>query len=288
MTAASVSVVIPTIGRPELLRGALESLAVCVPPPAEVLVVDQSSGLVSEPVVADVGIPGACVVPCRGTGRGLAVNDGLRRARHPIVAIVDDDCAVRADWIAVVLHELAVDPGGIVCGQVLPAAGGDPKAVPSTIELASPRDYTGEIRGDVLYAGNMACPRDAVLAIGAFDERIVPAAEDCDLCYRWLRAGRRLRHVPDLVVWHRDWRTPAQLERQYIGYGHGQGMFYGKHLAAGDPRVLRFLARDLYAGGRGLAAAVVRGVPRWADRRRSVLRGIPRGLWDGIRLGRAR
>ena len=272
--------VIPTVGRPDLIRGTLESLAACDPRPDEVLVVDQSAQLVSAPVAAE--FDGVRVIPCRATGRGRAVNDGLRAAAHPIVAVVDDDCAVRADWIAVAARELAAAPEAIVCGQVLPAPGGDPRAVPSTIELTEPRDYTGQLRCDVLYAGNMACSREGILAIGAFDERIVPAAEDCDLCYRWLGAGRTLRHVPDLVVWHRDWRTPAELERHYVGYGHGQGMFYGKHLRAGDPRVLRFLARDVYAGARALAAAAIRRVPRWADRRRGVMRGIPRGMWDGF------
>jgi GT2 family glycosyltransferase len=286
VSGAPVSVVIPTVGRPELLRGTLKSLAACEPAPAEILVVDQSTEAISASVVDEFAV-GARVVECNGRGRGRAVNDGLRHARYELAAVVDDDCAVRSDWVAIVVRELSTDPDAIICGQVLPAEGADPRTIPSTLELAVARDYTGEIRGDVLYAGNMACSRNLLLAFGAFDERIVPAAEDCDLCYRWLRSGRRLRHVPELVVWHRDWRTCEQLERHYVGYGHGQGMFYGKHLAAGDLRVLRFLSRDLYAGVRALGAAALRGVPAWADRRRGVLRGLPRGLRDGVRLGRA-
>jgi GT2 family glycosyltransferase len=173
------------------------------------------------------------------------------------------------------------DPNGIVSGQVLPEAGGDPRTVPSTIMLEQPRDYTGELSCSGLYGGNMACPRDAVLALGGFDESLV-SAEDCDFCYRWLRRGRRLRHDPQMVVTHRDWRAPEELEQLYVRYYVGQGMFYAKHLRAGDPRVLRFLARDLGAGLRAAVAGRLYGVPRWADERRAAFRGLPRGLTAGL------
>jgi GT2 family glycosyltransferase len=47
-----VTVVIPTIGRLEPLRRCLESLARSVPPPDEILVVDQSHDPAIEAVVA--------------------------------------------------------------------------------------------------------------------------------------------------------------------------------------------------------------------------------------------
>jgi GT2 family glycosyltransferase len=283
---AHVSVVIPTAGRPALLAEALASLARCRPRPAEIVVASQNAS-VDAAVVAASGIPTARLVPSHGHGIGRAVNDGLRRARSRTVLIVHDDCVVREDWVAVAAREMARTPEAIISGRVLPPPGADPRAVPSTIELDRPRDYTGEIHGGVLYPNNMGCPREAVLAFGGFDEVIVPAAEDCDLCYRWLRARRQLRHVPDLVVWHRDWRTPAELRALYVGYYHGSGMFYAKHLARGDLRPLRFIWDDCGGWLRSLAAALVRDTPRWEDPRRGVIPGLPRGLWTGWRRFRA-
>ena len=283
MSAGAVSVVIPTIGRPALLLGALESLGECVPKPAEVIVVDQSGDDATGSAVRSVTWTEPKLVGSRGRGRGLAVNEGMRCASGPVVAVFDDDCLVRADWIAVIEDELGKDPEAMISGQVLPH-GRPAEAIPSVLTLDRPRDYTGQIRCDVLYAGNMACRREALLSFGGFDERIVPAAEDCDVCYRWLREGRRLRHVPEMVVWHRDWRSAEQLRRHYNGYHRGQGMFYGKHLAGGDPFPLQFLARDLYAAARAAVAAGVRGRPAWPDRRRGVLRNLLPGVWDGIRL----
>lgn len=275
-----MSVLIPTIGRPAQLSRALASLAACKPGPTEILVVDQSKGVETEAVVKRSVLRSARVVRSAGTGRGLAVNEGFRAASSEIVMVVDDDCTVDPDWVAAGLQAMARDPGAIVCGQVLPA-GGDPRRIPSTIALAHPVDYTGQVRCDVLYAGNMVCGRDEILSFGEFDPRIVPAAEDCDLCYRWLKAGRVLRHDPALVVHHHDWRSPTELRRHYVRYYEGQGRFYAKHLRGGDLGVLKPLSRDVYAAGRGAAAGMVHRVPAWADHRR----GIPRGLFAGFRAG---
>jgi GT2 family glycosyltransferase len=282
-----VSVVIPTIGRPGLLRRALESIGNCDPAPAEVIVVDQSADLVSRAVVDAVDLPLARVVACQKPGRGAAVNLGLATASHLNVSITDDDCTVRSDWIAVANRLTQQYPDGIACGRVLPPPGADSRLIPSTITLETPVDYTGQALHGVLYAGNMVCPRETVLDMGGFDERILPSAEDCDFCYRWLRAGRRLRHEPDLVVWHHAWRSPAELERLYVDYYRGNGVFYAKQLAARDLTVLGFLLRDWYAGVRSLAGPI-KGVERWADPRRGAIRGIPRGLREGWQLFRRR
>ena len=241
---------------------------------------DQSKDLVSAPVVAEVALCGVRVVASDTTGRGAAVNLGLEEASHPHVLITDDDCTVRSDWVGVAGRIMQQDPDGIVCGKVLPPPGADPRLVPSTISFATPVDYTGRVLWGVLYAGNMVCPRDEVLAVGGFDERIVPSAEDCDFCYRWLREGRRLRHDPDLVVWHHAWRTPAELERHYVNYYRGLGVFYAKQLAARDLTVLGFLLRNCVGAVRSLAGPAL-GVERWADPAEAHLPS-PTGLTRGL------
>jgi GT2 family glycosyltransferase len=210
------------------------------------------------------------------------MNEGFDQARHQVVLSLDDDCTVRADWISVARQAMLEDPEGIVSGQVLPA-GDDPGAVPSTIVLDEPRDYTGQPLYGVLYSGNMVCPRNAVLAMGGFDEAIGPYATDCDFCYRWLTAGRSLRHVPELVVWHHEWRSREDLNRLYVDYARSRGMFFAKHLVAGDRRMLRFLASDCYHGVRSLYAGLVGGVPVDTADGRGVFLGMPRGVWAGWR-----
>jgi GT2 family glycosyltransferase len=276
-----VSVVIPTIGRPKLLNACLESLRACRPQADEVLVVDQSRARDVGDVVARFVDVRARVVACEKRGIGLAMNVGLRAAVHDFVLVSHDDCTVAPSWVGTAFALMAEDPTSIVTGRVLPV--GDPHAVPSTKDDPAPRDYAGEIHCVVLFPNNMVVNRSLVLTFGGFDERFDRAAEDNDLCYRWLRAGRRIRYEPDLVVWHDGERTREELQQLYVAYGEGQGRFYAKHLRAGDLTMLRFLAADLHAGLRGLAAAALRRRPQVVDPRPRVARGLPVGLVKGWR-----
>lgn len=278
---AAVSVVVPTVGRVDLLRACLESLVACRPRAGEILVVDQSQVPATAELVRDFAAVGARVVPSAGRGVARSRNDGLAVARHDVVLVTDDDCTVDTTWVGVAFRLAAGDPECLFTGRVLPV--GDPDAVPSTIDSLEPRSYRFGVDFSVLFGNNMVLPRRRVLALGGFDERIVPAGEDNDFCYRWLKAGLAMRYEPDLVVWHHDWRTREELERLYVDYAIGDGVFFAKHLRQGDWGMLRIVGMVVRLGLRGLAARVVRGRPRWSDWRQGVLRGLPVGLVRGWR-----
>ena len=244
--------------------------------------VDQGGGAV-EGVVGRHAHLGMRLLRCDGRGIAKGTNQGLREAASTHVLVTHDDCTVPPDWVGVAAHHAGATPDAIVTGRVLP--GGDPAAVPSTKTDSVAYDFTGSPSYGVLYPANMVVPRAGVLEIGGFDERrsLRVAAEDNDLCYRWLTGGRPMRFEPQLVVTHHDWRTPDELERLYLAYGRGQGAFYAKHLLRGDRRIPRLIAHDLGLGLRSLAGALRHGTPRWADERRGLLRGIPAGLMTGFR-----
>jgi GT2 family glycosyltransferase len=156
--------------------------------------------------------------------------------------------------------------------------------VPSTKVDPEPCDYTGSLAIGVLYPANMAFRREALLQFGGFDERpgMNAAGEDNDLCYRWLQAGRGLRYKPDMVVWHRDWRTAQQLVRTHISYARGQGAFYAKHLWARDWRVLRFLAHDFRSALLAQLSGLRHHRPRWQDDRRGAFLPLLGGVISGL------
>ena len=274
-----VTVVVPTIGRPELLRSCLESLVRCRPPAAELLVVDQSDGSEVGAVAASFAEAGCRHVTCEPRGLAMARNVGLRLARHDVVLQTDDDCTVAVDWVARAWAHMRRESRGIVTGRVLPV--GDPERVPSTNIDTHARTYTSE-HFSVLYPNNMVGSRSEMLAIGGFDERMRVAASDNEFCYRWLREGRRMRFEPDLVVWHHDWRTKTELEQLYVRYAVGQGMVYAKFLWRGDRRIARQLVRDAYWGFRGLAARARYGGQPLPDYRWAIPRGLIRGLLVGL------
>lgn len=279
---AAASVVIPTIGRVDELAVTLEALASCDPPADEVVVVDQSGGEDVGELVGGFATTGARRIASRGRGVALAANEGLRTARHETVLFTDDDCTVDRGWVGTGCALRRRHPGCVFTGRVLPL--GDAGAVPTTALGEAARDFTGDLYSNVLVRSNMVCARSQALAIGGFDERFETSAEDDDFCYRWLRAGRCLRYEPALVVWHRGWRAEAEVRERFERYGREQAWFYAKHLRAGDPRVLRFLARDLRDGLRGSLAAVLRRAARENDPRLNVARGVLRGLPAGWRM----
>jgi GT2 family glycosyltransferase len=272
------------VGRPQLLDRCLQSLLHCDPSADEVLVVDQSG----DPATAEVvtRYPRARIVRDGGRGLARATNIGLRAARYDLVLVTADDCRVEPAWIATAVAQYSRSRDTIITGRVMP--GGDPSAVPSTRTDLLAREYSGTTKLGVLYSSNMVASRSALLAIGGFDERVTPSAEDNDFCYRWLKAGGRVRYAPDLVVTHEDWRTPTELERLYIDYARGQGVFYAKHLRQGDLAIASLLARDLVGGLRSLASAALKGRRRFTDPRRGVFPGLLAGLLEGwSRFGRS-
>jgi GT2 family glycosyltransferase len=281
-----VTVIVPTLGRAAQLEACLASLAECEPRAAEVLIVDQSGSAEMRQLAERYSMTGARYLYSEPQSQARASNLGLRDAKHELVLFTDDDCTVERSWVATAVAALGQDSAEIVTGRVL--APRDAAHVPSTIDDPTPRVYAGELKVDALYAGNMAFERSAVLAIGGFDEQLVVAAADNDLCWRWLRAGRRIRYEPAMVVWHHDWRTPEQLDKLYVRYARGQGAFYGKHLRLGDRAILKFLLRDLLYAGRAALTALRRGglrVDPWA---RGIIRAMPRGLIEGWRTARPR
>jgi GT2 family glycosyltransferase len=275
-----VSVVVPTIGRAELLGSCVASIAACEPRAAEIIVVDQSGDPAVRSVVERFADRGARVLVSTIRDRSVAVNHGMREARHEIILVTDDDCTVETTWVVRAWEHLSVDPETIVTGRVLP--GGEAIAVPSLVGATEPRDFTGEIHDDVLFGCNMACSRSLFLELGGFDER-VKLAEDNDFCYRWLRAGHHLHYDPELLIWHHAWRRPEELERHFAGYARGQGIFYAKHLRRGDLGVLRFVLRDARRAARASVARLTRGRPEWPDARLALPQGVTRGLVEGWR-----
>lgn len=273
-----VSVVITTIGRPAHLAACLGSLALCEPAPAEVVVVDQSDDDATRAVAARSGPPEVRVVGCSARGVSRGRNAGLEAARGDVVAMTDDDCTVAPDWAGTAWRLTRGHPRRIVTGRVL--AAGDPRHVPSTKDVTVPRDYTGERECGALYTNNAAFPRAEMLAVGGFDERLA-AAEDNDVCYRWLRSGRELWFRPELVVRHHAWRSAAEMRALYRSYWRAQGTLYAKHLRDGDPAILGFLAADAYRDLRATAGAAARRRAEWWDPRRGAIRGVAAGLARG-------
>jgi HAD superfamily hydrolase (TIGR01662 family) len=191
----SVSVVVPTVGRPSL-QGLLTALARGRGPrPAEIVVVDDRSGATAPLVPPRPGLPPVRVLRSGGRGPASARNVGWRSVRTEWVAFLDDDVVPDHDWF----ERLAADLD-VLTPEVAGSQGR--LTVPMSTDRR-PTDWersTAGLEGAAWITADMAYRREALAAVGGFDERFPRAfREDADLAVRVRAAGARLvrgsRHV---------------------------------------------------------------------------------------------
>jgi GT2 family glycosyltransferase len=236
----------------ETVRSVLGGSAV----PRELLVVDQS--IAPHPELPSLGPVRSCEIrylhsPTVGLSR--ARNIGLRAARSEVVVLLDDDMLVEPEWLSRLLEGYgAGGPQTVATGRVLAAPPeGDGHGLPPAALFAytEPLTYRGRQRVDIVPGANIAVPRDLVLRLGGFDERLgagsrFGSADDNDMGFRLLDAGCEVHHVPDATVLHRAWRSRRDLARLRWSYGRGKGAFYAKHASLRDRHTLGRMARDAW------------------------------------------
>jgi GT2 family glycosyltransferase len=214
----SLSVVIPSHNRPDLLRPCLASVARYAPPGTEVIVVDDASpgGSVSR-AAATFGFVRVVPLPRRG-GFCVAANAGVRAAAGAAVELLNDDTEVTAGWADAALTALSRPGVGAVAPLVLEWPGDAPGG--PRVDSAGDRYFVGGIagkrsRGRPLgpehlvpgpvfgaSASSAFYRRDAFLAAGGFPESFGAYFEDVDLSFRLHRAGWQILYEPAARVLH--------------------------------------------------------------------------------------
>jgi len=109
---ATITVVTPTLGRPDEVRDLLANLAAQTAPPAELVLVDGAppGDERTREVVAAAGLPFAIVYVRRGGGTAIQRNAGIDVAGGELIAFVDDDIRLEPDYFARMLEVFAEDP----------------------------------------------------------------------------------------------------------------------------------------------------------------------------------
>jgi GT2 family glycosyltransferase len=280
---ADLTIIIPTLGRP-ILETCLRHIADGSLWPERIIVVDQGR----EPAVAGMierlrsaGLA-ATYVPSNERGRSAGINRGLERVTTRFVAITDDDCFVRHDWLATLVQRLRVDADTIWTGRV--EAAGDEHAF-STVLADEPRRHTRpHFKIHPFVGGNVGMAMDLVRRIGPFDEHpCIASAEDSDYGYRALRLGIAIAYDPAIVLYHYHWRDAAQRAARYADYARSQGGFYGSHLRDGGMLMLAQVARALVRPPlRWLRGVLTRDAELRRNGRESFLNLLP-GILAGLR-----
>ncbi|MBX7102781.1 MAG: glycosyltransferase family 2 protein [Gemmataceae bacterium] len=214
----SLSVVIPSHRRVDLLADCLTALDRYAPANTEIIVVDDGSNQ-SAVSRAATQFPRSHVIRHdRARGFCSAANAGIARARAPIVQLLNDDAQVTAGWSDEPLAAFADQTVAAVAPLILRATDGRIDSAGDDYDaggFASPRARGQLPAGDWLrpaeVAGASGCAafyrRSAVLAAGGFPESFVAYFEDVDLSQRLRSLGHRIVYAPTSRVIHRGGAT---------------------------------------------------------------------------------
>lgn len=270
-TPRSVTVVVCTRDRAEMLEVALRSILACTHPNFDVVVVDNAPSTdATRRYVTDLADPRVRVVTEPAPGLSRARNRGLMSTDSDIVAFTDDDVVVDPHWLTELIAGFdAADDVACVCGIVpsgelrTPAqmyfdrrVGWASSCGERTYSMANPPEDVPLFPFQVGIFGtgaNFAIDRESITRLGGFDEALgagAPTAggEDLDIFFRVLHAGHRLRYQPSAVVWHRHRDENEALAEQSRGYGLGLGAWLTK--IALDRRTARLAVRTALTNAR--------------------------------------
>jgi hypothetical protein len=231
--ALRISVVMPTYHRDDLLERCLEAL-VHQDLPAdtyEILVVDDGRSDATEAFVesfrATHGGPHICYLrpPAGKRGPAAARNAGWDVALGEIIAFTDDDTIPASTWLKQGLN--AMRPGlAAVWGHV---------EVPLPDRPSDAERNTAGLHGAEFITANCFVRRDALAAVGGFDDRFLRAwREDSDLYFTLLERGYLVKSAPDAVVVHPAKDAPASACLRQHGNLYYDALLYKKH-----PRLYR-------------------------------------------------
>ncbi|HXC41431.1 MAG TPA: glycosyltransferase family A protein [Burkholderiales bacterium] len=200
--APSITVVIPTFRRPDLLARCLEAVAgqSLAPPYYEVMVCDDGCDPDTERLVrrfeamhAGRGPRFTYIAVTATQGPAGARNRGWREARTEFIAFTDDDTIPHPHWLAEGLQALRLDVGAVAGRIEVPLP---PR--PTDYEL----DCAGLARAEFATA-NCFVRRAVLERVRGFDEHYTAAwREDSDLQFAILCAGYRIGRAERAVVVH--------------------------------------------------------------------------------------
>jgi glycosyltransferase involved in cell wall biosynthesis len=226
------SIVIPTYNRPKQLASCLQAIDGLTYPRDrfEVIVVDDGSHTPLDSIVESISDRLLVrLITQSNSGPAVARNRGAAEAKGGFLAFTDDDCAPSPSWLHTLADAFRDAPDCGVGGKTINTLTDNLYSATSQLLLDYLYEYYNQnLHGAKFFASNnLAFPRKAFLDSGGFDIRYRrAAAEDRELCDRWISQGRRFRYAPEALVSHAHPLTLDTLCRQHFTYGRGAFSFH--------------------------------------------------------------
>ena len=169
--------------------------------------------------------------PTGRTASGL--NRAIAASRYSIIVRVDGHSQIPDDYCEIAFQTL-LETGAVNVGGVMAAEGVSlferavARAMRSPLGVGAARFHTGGGAGesDTVYLGCFR--KEALLAVGGFDERFT-RAQDWELNYRLREKGGVVYFDPRLTVTYRPRSTVQALAKQYFEYGRWRRVVSRRH-----------------------------------------------------------
>ncbi len=169
--------------------------------------------------------------PTGKTAAGL--NLALAASKSPVIVRVDGHAQIPKNYISLIV-EILNKTGAVNVGGVMAAVGTTAferavaGAMRSPLGVGASRFHTGGEAGEVdtVYLG--AFRREALVAIGGFDERFT-RAQDWELNFRLRENGGVIYFDPRLHVTYRPRSSVGALAKQYFEYGRWRRVVSRRH-----------------------------------------------------------
>ena len=241
--APRFSIVIPTYNRPEQLAVCLQACARLDYPRDcfEVIVVDDGGAEPLEEIVACFqGTLTLKLLQQVNTGPAADRNKGASEAAGEFLAFTDDDCAPAPNWLQTLERQCVASPDCVIGGRTVNALTGNVYSTASQLLISYLCSFYNAIPHNARFfpSSNLAFPIKQFRAVGGFDVTYPrAAAEDRELCDRWLHLGRRMLYASEAVVYHAHALTFRTFVRQHFHYGQGAFCFHRVRARRGQHRI---------------------------------------------------
>jgi hypothetical protein len=167
------------------------------------------------------------------------------------VAYIDDDAHPDPHWLTYLAHAFATTGHAAVGGPNL-APPGDGLVADCVAEAPGGPTHILLSDGEAEHVPgcNMAFRREALEAVGGFDERFRVAGDDVDICWSIQRRGWTIGFSPAAFVWHRRRPSVRAYWRQQRGYGRAEALLEEKWPERYNTLGHVSWAGRIYGGGR--------------------------------------
>jgi GT2 family glycosyltransferase len=228
------SFVLATVGRVHELERFLESLKHQNHAEIELIVVDQSTDRLAEPLLSTYQSSFQITYLTAPLGLSRARNEGLKYVNGEVVAFPDDDCEYPRAVLSQIEEILVLQPET----QVVLGRWEDRFGKNYALRFDSKEGFVDKWSvGRRVSSTAMFFRREVIEQVGSFDEELGVGAywgssEDVDYVLRSIEEGFRVFYHPKLVIWHPNSNQEecgaSALEKLHK-YAMGTGRVIRKH-----------------------------------------------------------